>query len=78
MGLNVGHGLVKFASKLLDTVLDAVEVGTKADHLASRRGGFLDLGITHAAEPQLLSMERCSIRTVDGRCRPVSNESLIP
>jgi hypothetical protein len=28
-----------------------VEVGAKADHLPSRCRGFLDLGITHAAEP---------------------------
>jgi hypothetical protein len=28
-----------------------VEVGAKADHLPSCCRGFLDLGITHAAEP---------------------------
>ena len=78
LGLNVGHGLVKFASELLDAIVDAVEVCAKADHLASRRRGFLDLGITHAAEPQLLSMEGRSIWTVDGCCRPERNESLIP
>lgn len=73
----MGHGLVKFASELLDTVVDAVQVCAKADHLASRCRGFLDLGVTHAAEPQLLSMEGGSIRTVDGCCRPESNESLV-
>ena len=78
VGLNVGHRLIEFASELLDTIVDAVQVGAKADHLADRRRGFLDLGITHAAEPQLLSMEGCSIRTVDGRCRPKSYKGLLP
>ncbi len=65
LGLNVVNCLVEFAPELLDTVVDAVQVRAKTDHLSGRRRGFLDLGVIHTAEPQLLSMEGGSIRAVD-------------
>jgi hypothetical protein len=77
LGLNVVHCLVEFAPELLDTVVDAVQVCAKADHQSGSRRGFLDLGVIHAAEPQLLSMERGSIRAVDGGRCPEGNEGLI-
>ncbi len=74
---DVLHRLVEFAPELLDAVPDTVQVGTKANDLPGCRRGFLDVLVTHAAEPQLLSMEGCSIRTVDGGRRPEGYEGLV-
>ncbi len=58
--------LVEFTSELLNTVANTVEVPAKANNLPNRSRGFLNLGVIHTAEPQLLSMERGSIRAMNG------------
>ncbi len=77
LGLDVVHRCIELLLELLNTVVDAVQIRAEADHLVDRLGGFLNMGIAHAAEPQLLSMEGCSIRTVDGRRRAKADERLI-
>ncbi len=71
------HRCVQFLPELLDTVVDAVQIRTEAHHLVDRCGGFLNMDIVHAAEPQLLSMEGGSIGAVDGASGAKGNEGLL-
>jgi hypothetical protein len=75
--LDVVDRRIELLLELLDTIVDAMQIRAKADHLVDSLGGFLNMGIAHAAEPQLLSMERCSIRTVRRACRAKRDEGFV-
>src|SRR5262245_1098266 len=69
LGLDVGDRLIELLAELLDAVADASQIGAEPDDLRGGPRRLLNLGLTRAAEPQLLSMERRSVGAVHRRGR---------
>jgi hypothetical protein len=55
--LDIGYGRIQLTLELLHTIVNAMQIGGKANDLPCRGRRLLNARLAQAAEPQLLSME---------------------
>lgn len=75
--LDVINRRAQLLQKLLETIANTMQIRAKANRLENCIRSLLDLSVVHPTEPQLLSMEGRSVRTVDSPCCPKSDQGFI-